>query len=334
MASTSATDGKVAAWWRPDGDAVRCELCPHRCRIADGKTGICGVRRNIGGTLFATTYGKVSSVQMDPVEKKPLFHFHPGSAILSIGSVGCNFRCGFCQNWHLVERRVPVSDAPIHGLVRAARDAGSVGIAYTYNEPMIWMEFVGDCAAAAHEAGLANVLVTNGFVSPAPLDDLLPRIDAMNIDLKSMDEAFYRTVCGGRLDAVLETIRTAAARTHVELTTLLVPGGSDSDEQIAKVVDFVARTDRGIPLHFSRYFPQHRYTAPPTDPARLEAAWRIARAALDYVYVGNYGLPGAEDTLCPRCGATVVRRSGYRTAVTGLAGRACASCGAALRFVV
>lgn len=333
MASTSATD-KVAAYWVPEGNAARCGLCPHRCRIAEGKAGICGVRENRGGTLFATTYGKVAAVAVDPVEKKPLFHFHPGANILSIGSVGCNFRCEFCQNYHMVLRRVPVEPVRIEDLLRTARRERSVGIAYTYNEPFIQFEFVLECARAFREARMKNVLVTNGYVCPEPLAELLPFVDAMNIDLKSMDPVFYRKICGGDLDPVLATIRTAARATHVELTTLLYTGHNDSDEQIRSVVDFVEGTDREIPLHISRYFPQHRATAPPTPPDRLDAAWRIARERLPYVYVGNLRLPGAEDTVCPGCHATVLRREGYRVDTRGLSGNRCAACGAPLRFVV
>ncbi|GAB4230922.1 MAG: AmmeMemoRadiSam system radical SAM enzyme [Deltaproteobacteria bacterium] len=334
MDSTSAIEGHVASYWNPEGDAVRCGLCPHRCRIARGKAGICGVRENRGGTLIATTYGNVSAVAVDPVEKKPLYHFHPGASILSIGSVGCNFRCEFCQNWHLVLRRVPAEPVRIEDLLRTARRENSVGIAYTYNEPILQFEFVLDCARAFRAAGRKNVLVTNGFVTPEPLGELLPFVDAMNIDLKSMDPAFYRKICGGDLDPVLATIRTAAKATHVELTTLLYTGHNDSDDQVQKVVDFVARTDPEIPLHLSRYFPQHRATAPPTPSDRLDAAYRIARERLPYVYVGNARRSGAEDTVCPKCGATVVRREGYRTDTGGLSGNRCAACGARLRFVV
>ena len=332
MASTSATD-KVAAYWVTDGDAALCGLCPHRCRIAEGKAGICGVRENRGGTLFAATYGKVAAVAVDPVEKKPLFHFHPGARILSIGSVGCNFRCEFCQNWNLVLRQVPVEQVLVDDLLRTARREKSVGIAYTYNEPLIQFEFVLECAKAFRAAGLKNVLVTNGYVCPDPLAELLPFVDAMNIDLKSTDPAFYRKICGGKLEPVLATIREAAKATHVELTTLLYTGRNDSDEQIRDVVDFVAETDREIPLHLSRYFPQHRATAPATPPDRLAAAYRIARERLPYVYVGNMRLPGAEDTVCPACRATVIRREGYDVDARGLSGNRCAACGARLRFV-
>jgi len=292
------------------------------------------VRENRGGTLFALTYGRMAAVQLDPIEKKPLFHFHPGTQILSVGSIACNFRGGFCQNWHLVLGEASVSPVEIPELVRAAGESGAVGIAYTYNEPLIGFEFVRDCAREFRKAGMANVLVTNGYVSPEPLSELLPLVDAMNIDLKSMDPDFYRKVCGGTLAPVIETIRTASRSVHVEITNLLVTGENDSEEAIRKVVDFVAETDPEIPLHVSRYFPHHRFTAPPTPPARLEAAYRIGREKLSYVYMGNYSLAGSEDTRCPRCGATAVRRLGYRVSVVGLTGNRCASCAAKLRFVI
>ena len=333
MASPSGTDGNVASYWRVEGDAVRCELCPHRCRIAEGKAGICGVRENRGGSLLAATYGKAAAVAVDPIEKKPLFHFHPGRPILSVGSAGCNFRCEFCQNWHLVLRNVPLADVRIGDLVHAARAERSIGIAYTYNEPLIQFEFVRDCAQAVRESGMKNVLVTNGYVNPAPLAELLPLVDAMNIDLKSMDPVFYRKTCGGDLAAVLDTIRSAAKAVHVELTNLLYTGRNDTDEAIRKVIEFVAETDPEIPLHFSRYFPQHRATAPPTPPERLLAAYRAAKERLPYVYVGNYHLPGAENTTCPKCGGLVVRRDGYRADPLGLAGDRCRRCGERLRFV-
>ena len=255
MGSTSDTEGRVASWWHPEEEAVRCGLCPHHCRIARGKVGICGVRENRGGKLIAATYGKIAAMAMDPIEKKPLFHFHPGASILSVGSFGCNFRCEFCQNWHLVQERIPLETVRIEDLVAAARREGSIGIAYTYNEPLIQLEFVLDCSKAFRAAGMKNVLVTNGYVTPGPLEELLPFVDAMNIDLKSMDPDFYRTVCRGELAPVLETIRAASGKTHVELTTLLYTGHNDGESQVRKVIDFVAETDPEIPLHFLPLFP-------------------------------------------------------------------------------
>lgn len=334
MPSRSAADGAPAAWWRPEDGAVRCLLCPHYCRIQPDRQGICGIRENREGRLVSLTYGGAAALNLDPVEKKPLFHFHPGRRILSLGSVGCNLRCRFCQNAPLVLKQVPLSPVTIPELVRAAKESRSVGLAYTYNEPLVNFEFVRDCASAFRAAGMANVLVTNGYINPDPLRELLPLVDAMNIDLKSMNPDFYRTLCGGTLEPVLETIRTSARACHVEVTNLLVTGENDSDEDIRRVVDFIASVDPRIPTHFSRYFPAHRFGAPPTPPERLEAALSIARCKLAFVYAGNCPLPGGEDTSCPKCGAVAVRRTGYRTNPAGLAGAACASCGTPLRFVI
>lgn len=335
MGFPSAASSAPAAWWTTDeGGAVRCGLCPHKCRIGPGAQGICGVRENRGGVLVSLTYGRAAAIHLDPVEKKPLFHFHPGKAILSIGSVGCNLRCRFCQNASLVLKEAPLAPVAISELVRAAKESGSVGIAFTYNEPIVNLEFVRDAAFAFRAAGMANVLVTNGYILPGPLAEILPLVDAMNIDLKAMDPSFYRRLCGGELEPVLETIRTCARATHVEITNLLVTGENDSDDAIRQVVAFVAGLDPKIPLHFSRYFPAHRFVAPATPPERIEAALRIGRASLAHVYAGNLLLPGGEDTRCPACGKTVVRRTGYRTSVVGLKKAACAFCGESLRFVV
>ena len=283
--------------------------------------------------MAASTYGKAAALAVDPIEKKPLFHFHPGASILSIGFSGCNLRCEFCQNWHLAHERPALKEVRIGDLVAAARRERSIGIAYTYNEPLIQFEFVLDCSKAFRAAGMKNVLVTNGYVLPEALEELLPFTDAMNIDLKSMDPQFYREVCRGNLAPVLETIRTAALQTHVEVTSLLYTGRNDSDAHICKVIDFIAETDPEIPLHFSRYFPQFRATSPPTSAERLEAAWHAARARLPYVYVGNIRLPGARDTFCPHCRALAVHREEFHTGPSGLSGSCCASCGRKLRFV-
>jgi len=333
MDSISNTEKKTASHWLAEGDTLRCALCPHRCRIAREKTGICGVRENIGGELVASTYGKVAALAVDPIEKKPLYHFHPGASILSIGAEGCSFLCEFCQNQHLITERPQLKEVRIDDLVSSARKAGSIGIAYTYNEPLIQFEFVMDCSKAFRAAGMKNVLVTNGYIMPEPLEELLPFTDAMNIDLKSMDPRFYREVCRGDLAPVLETIRAAAGKTHVEVTALLYTKHNDSDAHIRKVIDFIEETDPEIPLHFSRYFPRFKATSPPTPIARLDAAWRAARERLPYVYVGNAHLPETVNTVCPSCRALVVRREGFRADSSGLSGNRCASCGKKLRFV-
>ena len=317
-----------------DEGKVRCHLCPHECAIAPGKRGLCGVRANQDGTLAAATYGRVSSVAMDPIEKKPLYHFHPGADILSIGTVGCTFRCRFCQNWQLLDPDLPQSDLPPEAAVKLARSRGSIGIAYTYNEPYASFEYVLDTARLARAAGLKNVLVTNGFYMPDPFAQLGEVVDAMNIDLKAMSDEFYRTQCRGRLDPVKRTIRAAFERgIHVELTNLLIPGLNDSEEDLRAWVDFVASVGPEIPVHFSRYHPAFKMDRPATPSGSLELAHRLASEKLQFVYLGNVMGMAGSDSQCPHCGAALVRRTGYSISIDKLKGDSCAACGAKLNFV-
>lgn len=313
---------------------VACRLCPHACMIAEGERGICRVRENREGTLVALTYGRPASVQMDPIEKKPLYHVYPGSQILSLGTVGCNLSCGFCQNWSLVESDIPRSPLSPEQVPALARQHGSVGVAWTYNEPFIWYEYIMDAGRHVKEAGLINVLVTNGYVNPEPLKEMRGLIDAMNIDLKAIDDAFYRKNCKGRLDPVMQTIRLADSFCLVEVTNLIIPGQNDSADGINRLVDFVASVNREIPLHFSRYFPHRSFSAPPTPEETLARAFRTARERLSYVYLGNIMLDSGNDTHCPRCGALLVARRGYHTEVIGLAGDACSACNTKLNFLL
>ncbi|MGE5279955.1 MAG: AmmeMemoRadiSam system radical SAM enzyme [Deltaproteobacteria bacterium] len=281
---------KEAAYYETlPGMRVRCRLCPHGCDIAEGKAGLCGVRVNKSGRLMSANYGRAASVALDPIEKKPLMRFHPGEAILSVGTVGCNLGCSFCQNWSISkEVTTPTQSITAAELISTARKLGSFGIAYTYNEPFIWYEFVRETAQEARAAGLANVLVTNGYVALEPLEEILPYVDAANVDLKSIRDEFYRTMCGGRVAPVLETIRTMAAACHVELTNLIIPGANDSEEDIRALVDWIVRfLGPEVPLHFSRYFPAYKLTAAPTPVATLRMAEAIAREKLAYVYLGN-----------------------------------------------
>jgi pyruvate formate lyase activating enzyme len=325
---------KEALFYEREADGkVRCTLCPHACLIADGKRGICGVRENSGGKLVALTYERPASIQMDPIEKKPLYHFHPGSEILSLGSVGCNFACGYCQNWSLVTSPVPRDTLPPGDIVGLAKRHGSIGVAWTYNEPFIWYEYIMDAGRVVKEAGLANVLVTNGYVNQEPLKKLLPLIDAMNIDLKSINDSFYKKNCKGRVGPVRETIRTSAGSCLVEVTNLVIGGENDSNDDIERLVDFVASVNPDIPLHFSRYFPHRSFHAPPTDPEALMRAYETAKGRLSYVYLGNIMLDVGNDSVCPHCGALLVVRRGYHTEVRGLSGDTCAACGRKLNFI-
>jgi len=314
---------------------VQCHLCPHECKIADGKAGFCRVRRNDGGTLQATTYAKAASIAMDPIEKKPLYHFHPGTFILSIGQAGCTFRCEFCQNYQLLDPDIPQRSLTPLTAVELAKRERSIGIAYTYNEPYVGFEYVMDTAKLARDAGLKNVLVTNGYYMPEPFAELAPLTDAMNIDLKSIRQEFYEKHSHGDIAPVQHTIETAARRgIHVELTLLLIPGLNDSEQELKDWVDYVAGVDAEIPVHFSAYHPAYKMTIPPTRAESLELAYNIAVKKLKWVYVGNViGMVGS-NSACPQCGAVLIRRRGYQIQIEALKGAKCGKCGAQLRFVV
>lgn len=313
------------------GSKIRCVLCPHRCMISDHRAGICRVRVNEGGVLYSRIYGEVTSSSMDPVEKKPLFHFYPGREIFSIGSWGCTFKCSFCQNWQISQRQTASDHFEKEEIVGTALENGSLGIAYTYNEPTVWCEFVGDTAKLARENGLKNVLVTNGYIMEEPLKEILPLIDAMNIDLKAFNDKFYREICGGRLEPVLSAIKQAVASgTHVELTTLVIPGLNDG-EDIVKIADWVSGISPEIPLHLSRYFPNYKMDLDPTGLDTMKAAYETARKKLKYVYLGN--LPaeaGGTSTFCPSCGKPVIVRDRIRVDMTGMEDGKCRNCRAAI----
>ncbi len=302
--SLDLPDGSVPArYWEsldlPDGSA-RCLLCPHRCAIPMGKTGRCRVRANFGGSLVASAYGVVSALALDPIEKKPLARFHSGSRVLSAGFYGCNLSCAFCQNHEISQRGVPGEGSlgafgyarfSPDGLVSEAllaRNRGNIGLAFTYNEPFTNFEFMLDCARSARESGLLNVIVTNGFVNPDPLEEILPFVDAMNIDLKSWNDGFYRELCGASLPPVLRTIERAARSCHVEATTLLIPGLNDSEEEIDSISSWLASVSADIDLHLTRHHPAYRLSEPdPIAVDRLTSLAGIARARLKYVHCGN-----------------------------------------------
>lgn len=316
-------------------DRCRCELCPRHCVIEPGAFGFCGHRKNVDGTLVAAQFGRVAALGVDPIEKKPLYHFFPGQPIASVGANGCNLACRFCQNRHLSEGRASTEYvSPVELAVRA-RQRGSIGLAFTYNEPTIWFEYILETAALLRDAGLKVVLVTNGYLEDAPWRELCAVVDAANIDVKG-DERFYVELARGHVEPVRRNVETAlAAGVHVEVTNLLVTGENDDSAQVRELVDWLAGVSPLIPLHLSRYFPQPHFEAPPTPMARLEAAVKIAREKLRYVYAGNAQLAGASDTHCHVCDAVVVGRLGYHTDASGLTAQgACVACGAKLPIVV
>ncbi len=313
-----------------DGRA-KCSLCPQGCLIAKGKTGICRTRTNEDGRLALLNYGEYTSFSLDPIEKKPLYHFYPGSGILSIGGKGCNFTCAFCQNSEISQGNPPTRHIMPEELADTVigRLPSSVGLAYTYNEPFISFEFIRDSAPLICEGGGKIVLVTNGYVNPEPLAELLPLIDAMNIDLKAFDDDFYKRYCGGRIGPVKETISVAfAAGVHIEVTLLMIPTLNDAEIEMHDYANWLASMSKDIPLHISRYYPCHKLNIPPTPVRTLKRAREIAKEYLNYVYLGNVGDADAARTDCPSCDAAVIERQGYSTATPGLAGGRCAKCGA------
>jgi len=324
-------------------DEGRCSLCPHRCAIPSGAFGACGVRGNKNGKGLLPFYGHVTALAVDPIEKKPLFHYRPGSMILSAGFCGCNLRCPFCQNWRISQSAsAPGKQIQSGDVISAALHEDSPSIAYTYSEPLVHAEFLLDCMALAHQHGIANVLVTNGCANSEAAREILSLTDAANIDLKCFSADTYAEVLGGAHDAletVLEFIRLACSMgVHVEITTLVVPGLNDSAAELDACADFVSSLGP-IPWHLSAYHPDYHWNAPPTDPALLLNTARRARARprarekLPFVYTGNIG--GEENsTACPHCGAILVRRKGYKTDISGLAAPVdgesyyrCARCG-------
>lgn len=272
-----------------ENGAVACELCHHNCQIPAGKSGFCGVRENHDGRLYAASYGAVSSLALDPVEKKPLSMFCPGKRVLSVGGIGCNFRCPFCQNHEIsinfksnLNNNCAQYISP-EQLVKLAQDSvadGNIGVAYTYNEPFMGYEYIYDCAKLVRGAGLFNILVTNGCINREPLDNILPFIDAMNIDLKSFSTAFYKKI-GGNLETVKDTIKSAAASCHVEITTLIIPGENDSESEIAGLAGWLASIGTDIPLHLTRFYPRYKYSD--REPASSESTRRLGKIASKYL---------------------------------------------------
>jgi len=319
-----------------DDGKVRCNLCRHYCLILPGKRGICGVRENRDGILLALVYGKLVAEHVDPVEKKPLFHFKPGSRTYSIATVGCNFRCQHCQNYSISQ--VPDGSLNVAGnsrtpedVVRSAIEAGCSSISYTYTEPTIFLEFALDTARLAHQAGLSNIFVTNGYITPEALDPIAPYLDAANIDLKGFSEEFYRKVAGASLEGVMATIRDYVSRgIWVELTTLLITGLNDSDHDLEGLTRFIAEElGAAVPWHISRFFPTYLMTDRQSTP--VETLYRAAsigkQAGLEYIYMGNVSEPGSEDTVCPSCASNIIVRAGFNVPLFRLNNDCCPDCG-------
>lgn len=319
---------------------MKCGLCPHRCLVRPGKRGVCGVRENREGTLYALNYARVSSSAVDPIEKKPLYHFFPGSMVFSLGTVGCSFHCEFCQNWQIARGDIPGTvELPPERIVEVLKTqikGDCLGVAFTYSEPLMWYEYVLDAVGPVRQAGYKNILVTNGFINEAPLKRLLPRIDALNIDVKGFTDRFYRRTVHGSYQPVLRcAVMAREAGCHVEVTTLLIPGLNDSEDELRQLTDWVAaELGPDTPLHFSRYFPNYRMTLEPTPMSVLERARDLAREKLQYVYLGNVTDIHSNTTFCPSCNQPVLERRGYQVRPVGLSGKNCACCGVELPIIV
>lgn len=322
--------------------SVRCALCAHRCRIDAGTRGICGVRENRAGLLYSLVYGMVVAENVDPIEKKPLFHCLPGSRTYSVATAGCNFRCSFCQNHEISQ--MPREEGRIVGrertpdqVVEAALNSGCRSIAYTYTEPTVYFEFAYETAMIARARGLRNIFVTNGYMTPETLRMAAPCLDAANVDLKAFRDDFYRSQCGGRLEPVLESLRLMKALgIWVEVTTLLIPGLNDSDRELGELAGFIRTLGSETPWHISRFHPRYRMTdRGPTPAAAIQRAAGIGKAAgLKYVYSGNIPGDAGENTACAACGQLLIGRYGFTIERLELVdGRACPNCGTPLNGI-
>jgi len=324
-------------FYRQENDRIVCTLCQHYCKLKDGQTGICGVNANAGGRLRNLVYGKVAALNIDPIEKKPLYHFLPGTTALSLGTVGCNFQCPFCQNWQMSQSDDLDGgyDVTPEQLVEAALRQGCSTIAYTYNEPTIFYPFARDVALLAHEHGLKNIFVSNGMESPEVLADMKGIIDGFNIDLKSFQEHYYTKTLKGSLSGVLDTLkRLKQEGIWVEVTTLIVPGDNDSDEELGQIAAFIAEElDPFTPWHISAFHPDYKVDdKAPTPLETLHRAEAIGReAGLKYIYKGN--VPEDGTTLCPACGTRLIERRGFYVTENRLEDGKCPTCGRTIEGV-
>lgn len=317
-----------------NNDTVKCNLCPHNCTIKQGERGLCQARINLGGKLYAENYNKICSLALDPIEKKPLYHFYPGKTILTVGSLGCNLHCDFCQNWQISQTNADeyqdlTSISASEIINHAKLQTNNIGVAFSYNEPIVWFEFMYDIARESKNAGLKTAMISNGYINRDALIELLPVIDAFNIDLKAFSDDFYKTHTRAHLQPVLDNLKLIKEMgKHLEITNLVITGLNDNSEQFEQMLDWiVVNLGESTVLHISRYFPKYKSTQPATPVATLDKFYKMATKKLKYVYLGNVATNYQSDTFCPHCGATVICRQNYSTKTDGLTteGR-CAKC--------
>ncbi|MBP2045874.1 AmmeMemoRadiSam system radical SAM enzyme [Methanobacterium aggregans] len=332
---------KEAILYEKIGKSLNCKVCQRRCIISDGKKGFCNMRRNEEGKLYSLNYAAASSVSVDPIEKKPLFHFYPGSTSLSLGTLGCNFRCKHCQNWTISQAdlgTVPTQEIFPEEAVRLAKEYRCGSISWTYNEPTMWFEYTLDSAKLAQKENIKTVYVTNGYMTEEALDLLSPYLDAANVDLKGMSDHFYHELCDARLQPVLETIKSMhELGIHLEVTNLMIPSYNDSDDDVKALVNFmVEEVGVEVPLHFTRFFPYYKLDhLPPTEIATLEKAHKMAKdAGMRYVYVGNVPFTDGENTYCPECGELIIERDGFEVVSDKVKNGKCSKCGAGIDIIV
>jgi len=326
---------KEASFYESEIKRIRCTLCPHFCIINQGKSGSCRVRKNVDGKLISENYGQVSSMRFDPIEKKPLYHFYPGHTILSVGSVGCNLHCRFCQNWEIsqegVESSFQLKKTTAEEIVETAfQNENNIGIAYTYNEPTIWFEYMLDIAKLAQTKGLKNVMVTNGFINAEPLKELIKYIDAFSVDLKAFTNDFYKDLTSAQIKPVKEAIKQIKSNgNHLEITNLVITNRNDNQKEFKEMLNWISdEVGRDTVLHISKYFPTYKMMEIATPDKTLLDFSIIASSKLNYVYLGNMQSKEGQNTYCPNCKSLVIERNGYSTRTTGLSTKGiCQNCG-------
>ena len=316
------------------GYKLQCRVCPHNCILKEDQYGVCKVRANKENAIVAINYGEVTSASIDPIEKKPLYHFKPSNNIFSLGTFGCNMTCSFCQNYSISQHKPETQYLSIDKLIETIDSMeDNVGVAFTYNEPFMWYEYIYEASKRIkeHNKETSVVLVTNGYINEEPLKQILPYIDAMNIDLKSFNEGYYNKLCGAKLEPVLKTIEIASKHCHVEITTLVVGDENDSKEEMENIAKFIGNIDKNIPLHLSRYFPRYKMENPPTEINKIIEGMEIAKEYLNYVYVGN--ISGVDNnTYCHECNELLINREVYNT-IPLISNNICPKCNTKINII-